>query len=110
MKWDPNNPFTPLLKTADDAKSFIAAGGVACIESKIENVFGLRFDALKEKVRRLELKVTAMCLWQIFLWTQSSLIAEPCFWRMKNAQETQLFKTSIWPDEWMRQPQVSMSF
>jgi hypothetical protein len=53
VKWDPNNPFMPLLKTADDAKSFIAAGGVACIESKIENVFGLRFDALKEKVRRL---------------------------------------------------------
>lgn len=53
VKWDPNNPFMPLLKTSDDAKSFIAYGGVTCIESKIENVFGLRLDALKEKIRRL---------------------------------------------------------
>lgn len=53
VKWDPNNPFMPLLRTTDDAKSFIAAGGVACIESKIENVFGPRLEALKEKIRRL---------------------------------------------------------
>lgn len=54
VKWDPNNPFMPLLKSAKDVKDFMAAGGLACIENKIEHVFGRRLDALKEKIRLLK--------------------------------------------------------
>lgn len=53
VKWDPKNPFMPVLKTTDEVKSFIAAGGFACIESKIESIFGSRLDALKEKICQL---------------------------------------------------------
>ncbi|WP_143189155.1 hypothetical protein [Paraburkholderia lycopersici] len=53
VKWNPDNPFIPLLATAQEVKDFVAAGGYACIESKIENVFGQRLGALKEKIRRL---------------------------------------------------------
>jgi len=53
VKWDPNNPFMPLLTTAEECRDFIDAGGVACIESKMENIFGRRLDALKEKIRLL---------------------------------------------------------
>jgi hypothetical protein len=53
VKWDLENPFMPLLTTAKECKDFIDAGGVACIESKIEDKFGHRLDALKEKIRLL---------------------------------------------------------
>lgn len=54
VRWDPKNPFMPVIKTAEDARNFIAAGGIACVESKIEKTFGQRVDELKEKIRRLK--------------------------------------------------------
>jgi len=48
-----DNPFMPKITTAEEAKAFIAAGGVFSIESRIENAFRARLDHLKEKVRLL---------------------------------------------------------
>lgn len=51
--WKDNDPFMPDLKTADDYRNYIKAGGLALVESRIENVFSVKLCLLKEKISRL---------------------------------------------------------
>ncbi|PKG54471.1 MULTISPECIES: hypothetical protein [Halomonadaceae] len=53
LGWKYDNPFMPDLKTADDAREFIKAGGLGAIEARIERAFAVRFSDLKEKILRL---------------------------------------------------------
>lgn len=53
LGWQENNPFMPDLKTAEDCRNFITAGGLGMVEARIERAFSARFVDLKEKINRL---------------------------------------------------------
>lgn len=53
LGWKPNSPFTPNLKTANDVREYIRAGGIGMVEARIERAFSNRLSDLKEKIFRL---------------------------------------------------------
>lgn len=53
LGWKPGNPFMPDLKTANDAREYLKAGGIGVIEARIERAFSARFGDLKQKILRL---------------------------------------------------------
>lgn len=52
-EWKIDNPFIPNLKTAENARHYLGAGGIGSVETRIERVFSTRFVELKDKISRL---------------------------------------------------------